>query len=212
MTFCHVTNPGKQCKRPPTKQKKFVEEHADCCKTNAVRFLIGASAQTRKRTQDDVDQAERVEKEERQQQDEKRRRQQQQELKEHTYWNSPEAEKLFFSRGTGILSVKDMLDKRIELLQNVHATVDGWKNVVETCDKDNLCTAADIKTMQERCMTVCRAHLYARTNMNSWRWVEDCCKEACKNLVGIGVRTAINPQTVALWNRIFRLSEKFPHP
>ena len=61
-----------------------------------------------------------------------------------TYWDSPEAKKLFLGNSTDNRSVVDVLRERIQRLQQVNRTQDGWRDLVDKHDVDNLCSAYDV--------------------------------------------------------------------
>jgi hypothetical protein len=61
-----------------------------------------------------------------------------------TYWDSPEAKKLFLGNSSDDRHVLDVLHKRIERLQQVNRTANGWKDLIDKHDKDNLCSPYNI--------------------------------------------------------------------
>ena len=97
---------------------------------------------------------------------------------EESYWDSPEAKKIFLGSSTDDRSVQDVLEQRIERLQQVNRSHDGWRDIVDKHDVDNLCSPYDIFIIQQRCSILCLAYTYALEEMNSARWVEDCCAAA----------------------------------
>ena len=90
-----------------------------------------------------------------------------------TYWESPEAKKLFLGDSTDERDVVEVLEQRIERLQQVNQTRDGWRDIVDKHDKDNLCSAHDIFILRQRCSILCLAYMNALEEMNSARWVGD---------------------------------------
>ena len=44
------------------------------------------------------------------------------------------------------------------------------------------------------------------------QWILDCYDPAAKDLNELGIVTAINGETVAKWNKLFRKNERLPHP
>jgi hypothetical protein len=48
-----------------------------------------------------------------------------------TYWESPEAKKLFLGNVNDERNVVEVMEERIEQLQQVNKTVDGWKDIVD---------------------------------------------------------------------------------
>ncbi|KAI2509704.1 hypothetical protein MHU86_4686 [Fragilaria crotonensis] len=135
-------------------------------------------------------------------------------LVQETYWDSPEAKKLFLGNANDSRGVVDILEQRIERLQQVNRTVDGWKDVVEKHDKDNLCSSYDIFMIRQRCSILCLAYTYALEEMNSARWIEDCCAAAIVDCSKMGMEAAAtNERTVAGWNILLRANrEHFPMP
>ena len=61
-----------------------------------------------------------------------------------TYWDSPEAKKLFLGNVNDERNVVHVLEERIERLQQANKTENGWRDIVAKQDKDNLCTSYDI--------------------------------------------------------------------
>jgi hypothetical protein len=57
-------------------------------------------------------------------------------------------------------------------------TIDGWHDIIDKHDKDNLCSPYDVFIIRQRCSILCLAYIYALEEMNSVRWVEDCCTQA----------------------------------
>jgi hypothetical protein len=131
-----------------------------------------------------------------------------------TYWESPEAKKLFLGDSTDERDVVEVLEQRIERLQQVNQTRDGWRDIVDKHDKDNLCSAHDIFILRQRCSILCLAYMNALEEMNSARWVGDCCAQACNDHNKIGIEAAAtHEETVADWNILLRGNrEHFPLP
>jgi hypothetical protein len=76
-----------------------------------------------------------------------------------TYWESPEAEKLFLGDSTDERDVVEVLEQRIEWLQQMNQTRDGWRDIVDKHDKDNLCSAHAIFIIRQRCPSLCLAYI-----------------------------------------------------
>jgi hypothetical protein len=131
-----------------------------------------------------------------------------------TYWDSPEAKKLFLGNPNDDRDVQNVLGERIERLQQANRTVDGWKDMVDKHDKDNLCSSYDIFIIRQRCSILCLAYIHALEEMNSARWIEDCCAQALADCSKIGIEAAITcERTVAKWNILLRSNrERFPLP
>ena len=133
---------------------------------------------------------------------------------EETYWDSPEAKKLFLGNANDERDVQNVLEQRIERLQQANRTMDGWKDVIDKHDKDNLCSSYDVFIIRQRCSILCLAYTYALEEMNSVRWIEDCCSLAIAACSKMGIEAAAtNERTVAGWNVLLRANrEHFPMP
>jgi len=77
-----------------------------------------------------------------------------------SFWESPEAMKLFEPKESDN-TVEETLKRRVKALAGAVAAADGWRNVVEGRDPDDLCSDSDVKAVQQRCMLLCQAHLIA---------------------------------------------------
>jgi hypothetical protein len=131
-----------------------------------------------------------------------------------TYWDSPEAKKLFLGNPNDDCRVEKVLDERIERLQQENRTVDAWKDIVDKHDKDDLCSSYDVFMIRQRCSILCIVYIHVLEEMNSVRWIEDCCAQAIADCIKFGIKAAAtSEQTVAGWN-IFSGSnrEHFPSP
>ena len=131
-----------------------------------------------------------------------------------TYWDSPEAKKLFLGNPNDDRRVEIVLEERIERLQQANRTVDGWKDMVDKHDKDNLCSSYDVFIIRQRCSILCLAYVHALEEMNAVRWIEDCCAQAIADCSKIGIEAAATSErTVAGWNILLRSNrERFPLP
>jgi hypothetical protein len=131
-----------------------------------------------------------------------------------SYWESPEAKKLFLGTSTDVRSVVEILQQRIERLQQVNRSPDGWKDLVDKHDVDNLCSPYDIFIIRQRCSILCLAYTVALEEMNSVRWIEDCCAKAIYDSSRMGIEAAATTErTVADWNILLRANrEHFPLP
>ncbi len=101
--------------------------------------------------------------------------------------------------------------RSIRLLQSVHDSQDGWRNILICRDENNFCSKVEIFEICQRAIFLCCAYQIALTDMNQITWHE-CCKWACKFLNSLGFRQATFFKTVANWNKVFRQFEGFPHP
>ena len=90
-----------------------------------------------------------------------------------SYWDSPEVKKLFLGSLTDRRSVVHILGQRIERLHQVNKSPDGWQDLIDKHDLNNLCSAYDIFIIWQRCSILCLAYTVALEEMNCARWVED---------------------------------------
>ena len=72
--------------------------------------------------------------------------------------------------------------------------------------------AYDIFITRQRCAILCSPYIVALEEMNSIRWVEDCCAQAIYVCNKIGIEAAAtNERAVAAWNILLRGNrEHFP--
>ena len=108
-------------------------------------------------------------------------------------------------------TAKEAVQRRIKLLQSVHATEDGWRNVVLGRDNNSYCTKLEVFEIRQRSTFLCCGYQMALTSMNEQTW-HDCCKMACTLLNSLGFSQATFFKTVANWNKVCRRLEGFPHP
>ena len=108
-----------------------------------------------------------------------------------TYWDSPEAKKLFLGDSNDERDVvEEVLEQRIERLQQANKTIDGWRDIIDKHDKDNLCFPYDVFIIRQRCSILCLAYIYALEEMNSASWIEDCCAQAIFDSNKMGIEAA----------------------
>ena len=84
-----------------------------------------------------------------------------------SYWESPEAKKLFLGSVNDERNVVELLEERVERLQQVNRTVDGWKDIVDKHGIDNLCSDYDIFIIRQRCSILCLAYIFYRAERPS---------------------------------------------
>ena len=129
-----------------------------------------------------------------------------------SYWNSQDACNLFeIQFNAPFNDVRGLLKQRVERLQLVNSSENGWRNVIHGRDPENLCSQSDIFALRGRSMILCLAYQLAMQHMNKWTW-EQCCTHACSQLNPLGIEQATHNRTVQDWNGIFRQSGSFPHP
>ena len=132
-----------------------------------------------------------------------------------TYCDSPKAKKLFLGNPNDDRGVKEVLQERIEQLQQAsNRTVDGWKDMIDKHDKVNLCSSYDVFTIRQRCSILCLAYIHALEDMNAVQWIADCCAWAIADSSEMGLEAAAtSDQTVAGWNILLRsIRERLPFP
>ena len=95
---------------------------------------------------------------------------------------------------------------------NVNVYPEGWRDIVEDYDKDNLCTSNDIALIRQKSQLLCLSYIYALRSMNNWQYCDDCCVQAIKDLNQVGICATTNKQVLLRWNREFRSRERFPSP
>ena len=126
----------------------------------------------------------------------------------------PKPKQIFLGDSNDERDVVEVLEQRIERLQQANKTIDGWRDIIDKHDQDNLCSSYDVFIIRQRCSILCLAHIYALEEMNSARWIEDCCAQAIFDSNKMGIEAAAtNKQTVAGWNILLRADhEHFPLP
>ncbi|KAI2495525.1 hypothetical protein MHU86_18970 [Fragilaria crotonensis] len=151
----YITRPGEMVERPPDGKRSFMSLLQDSRINDRYSVARGSSEvvdltseiqlQSRAKRKTDAQIAA---------QDETKRSKHgpiSEKLVQETYWDSPEAKKLFLGNANDSRGVVDILEQRIERLQQVNRTVDGWKDVVEKHDKDNPALSYDIFMIRQRC-------------------------------------------------------------
>ena len=127
------------------------------------------------------------------------------ECRRESYWDSPEAKKVFLGSSTDIRRVQDVLEQRIDRLQQVNRSHEGWREIIDKHDVDNLCSPYDVFIMRQHCSILCLAYIIALEEMNSARCVEDCCgAQAVYESSRMGIEAATSKLTVAGWNILLR--------
>ena len=95
-------------------------------------------------------------------------------------------------------------------LQSVSKSPNGWRNVVQWREEENLCSQSEIFVMR-RSSILCLAYQTAIQHMNSWTLTQ-CCSDACRQLNKLGVVQAKKPCSVQDWNVEFHKCTTFLHP
>ena len=125
------------------------------------------------------------------------------------YWKSKDCRNLFAPESTQ--DIKTVWNRRIKNLFDCVRYDVGYKDVIETNDKDNVCSEANKKYIRDKSMILCSAYKYALQHLPDLTFRE-CCKLSLQHLNPLGVSACTNEQTVMKWNRIFRKNELFAHP
>jgi len=123
------------------------------------------------------------------------------------YFDSPECKKLFLGDTKSELSVRKVLQQRIDRLQRVNRFPKGWKDMVENHDKDNTCSSYDIFIVKQRSQLLCLAYILALEHMPRQNWAK-CCQKACAELNRLGNEAATSGGTVAQWNATLRSNKE----
>ncbi|KAG7372149.1 hypothetical protein IV203_018292 [Nitzschia inconspicua] len=126
-----------------------------------------------------------------------------------TYWDSPEAYKLFRPRqcDSNCLSA---VERRIKLLQRAQQ-FEGWRDLVHGRDPDNVCSNYDKLVIRQKSMFILKAYQIATLEMNRKTWLE-CCEIAVHEINLLGVTLTTRGDILSRWHRLFRTREAFLHP
>ena len=130
-----------------------------------------------------------------------------------SYWDSPEAAKLFgFSYKNGD-DVYMGLQQIVESFSYTQQSHDGYKRFIAHVEREPL-TPKQIFHIQNQCLYLRTAYSIALTKMglDSNTWIGTCCKEAVEQLSSLGFNLTLDPCRVSVWNRVFRRDGQFPHP
>ncbi|KAG7347145.1 hypothetical protein IV203_006214 [Nitzschia inconspicua] len=133
----------------------------------------------------------------------------QQSVSTSTYWDSPEAYKLFKPRqcDSNCLSA---VERRIKLLQRAQQ-FEGWRDLVHGRDPDNVCSNYDKLVIRQKSMFISKAYQIAILEMNRKAWLE-CCEIAVHEINLLGVTLTTRGDNLSRWHRLFRTREAFLHP
>jgi hypothetical protein len=130
-----------------------------------------------------------------------------------SYWDSPEAAKLFgFSYKNGD-DVYTGLQEIVELLSYTQQSHDGYKRFIAHVEREPF-TLKQIFHIQNQCLYLRTAYSIALTKMgkDSNTWIGTCCKEEVNKLSSLGFNLTADPYRISVWNRVFQKDGKFPHP
>jgi hypothetical protein len=143
----YITNPGNVVERPRDGKKSFLSLlqdnsiHERYTVARGVAEVVDLSTEISKQSTSMKRKTEAQSLAQQDQDNEKKRPKQM--VEELTYWDSPEAKKLFLGDSNDSRNVVEVLKQRIERLQEANQTHDGWRDVVVRRDIDNLCSDFD---------------------------------------------------------------------
>ena len=214
----YITNPGNVVERPRDGKKSFLSLlqdnsiHERYTVARGVAEVVDLSTEISKQSTSMKRKTEAQSLAQQDQDNEKKRPKQM--VEELTYWDSPEAKKLFLGDSNDSRNVVEVLKQRIERLQEANQTHDGWRDVVVRRDIDNLCSDFDKFIIRQRCCILSLAYTIALQEMNSSKWMEDCCCAALHTASIMGIEAAATTmKAVAGWNILLRANrENFPYP
>ncbi|KAG7373561.1 hypothetical protein IV203_034285 [Nitzschia inconspicua] len=126
-----------------------------------------------------------------------------------TFWDSPEAYKLFRPRPSDS-NCLSAVERRIELLQRAQQ-FEGWRDLVHGRDPDNVCSNYDKLVIRQKSMFILKAYQIAILEMNRKTWLE-CCEIAVHEINLLGVTLTTRGDNLSRWHRLFRTREAFLHP
>jgi hypothetical protein len=138
VTFFYVTKPGKVIKKPPEGHifKEDVQDHGTIGIRKRRRLL-----QTEEATEEATTNSNNS--------IESQQRRIQQLLLLESRWHLPEYKKLFGAKNGE--AVDQCLDRLIALMAHANSKVNAWRDVIDTHDKDGLCTNLHIHTLRQKC-------------------------------------------------------------
>ena len=137
-------------------------------------------------------------------------------LQLETWWDSPEAYRLFkevAQNPDDTRSLQDIVEERMVRFQMGHTSAQEWKLLVDDFDNQSLCSAFDIHSIQMKCKYLALALKYALEEMPNRTWLQ-CCRRAIDTINDLqGVKQIKDPNTIRKWHHIFRMhNESFPNP
>ncbi|KAG7369296.1 hypothetical protein IV203_032039 [Nitzschia inconspicua] len=132
-----------------------------------------------------------------------------QQLVSGTFWDSPEAYKLFKPRPSDS-NCLSAIERRIKLLQRAQQ-YEGWRDLVHGGDPDNVCTNYAKLVIRQKSMFILKAYQIATLEMNRKTWLE-CCDLAVREINLLGVTLTTRGDNLSRWHRLFRTREAFLLP
>jgi hypothetical protein len=113
------------------------------------------------------------------------------------YFERQEARNLFATKSPDNMPVSAALQNRIDKLKECSSTSDGWRDIVEGGDLDNVLSNHQIDCVRERARFILAALLYAKQHMGKHRrrWTfQTCCQAAITDLNRLGMNTTTNAE------------------
>jgi hypothetical protein len=130
-----------------------------------------------------------------------------------SYWDSPEAAKLFgFSYQNGD-NVYNGVQDIVTLLSRAQQMHDGYKGLVANIDRAPL-TPIQIFRLKNQCLYLRTAYQIALNKLgrSNNTWIETCCGGAVRKLSSLGFNLTVDKLRLGMWNTLFRRDHHFPHP
>ena len=127
-----------------------------------------------------------------------------------TWFDSPEANIMFRTKAAE-QNALEAIHNQIQLLCKANETFDGYLQLLEGAgDKEELSELLSVfqkYNIRTKITILILALRSASENMPRKTW-RQCCEEAISNAHTIGLTSVMNPQTVEVWYRKFRLSRQ----
>ena len=130
-----------------------------------------------------------------------------------TYWDSPEAKKLFqplASEPTVVAAIDNQINALRHVNKSANACVDIIAGNVEERNEDNI-TQHQKWVVQQKAQYLVLSLQLAKEKMNEWTW-EICCEHAVTELERQGLTHATHHKTACKWYRSFRETRHFHIP
>jgi hypothetical protein len=122
-----------------------------------------------------------------------------------TYWDSPEAKKLFRPQASEP-TVVAAIDNQINALRHVNKSANTWVDIiagnVEKRNEDDI-TQHQIWVVQQKAQYLALYLQLAKEKMNARTWGK-CCEHAVNELERKGLTHATHHKTICIWYRSFR--------
>ena len=128
------------------------------------------------------------------------------------WWESLTAATTFgFKYGDDI---KTLLQKRVDLLDAVAQSHDGYRQFVSNIDVEPLSEKQRHRIECQRWYLRVAYSIALRTlgKDNTTKWSTTCCQKAVEQMAEVGYTTTKSRKQVMNWNKVFRKQRQFPHP